>query len=77
MVHAIGRSLSYIDIFSRSLDSVKLERSDTNLSQEQAEIITSLKSLKPGTIIDNNAVLELRNSTPPAEFFNVRESTYN
>ena len=50
MVYAFGRSLSYVDIFSRSLDYVKLERSDTNLSQEQAKILPSLKNLQPGTM---------------------------
>ena len=77
MVHAFGRSLSYVDIFSHSLDYVKLERSDTNLSQEEAEIITSLKNLAPGTIIDNQTLLELLNATPPGEFFDVNESNYN
>ena len=60
-----------------SLDYVKLEWSDTNLSQEQAEILPSLKNLAPGTIIDNEPLLELLNATPPGEFFDVNESTYN
>ena len=77
VVHAFGRSLSYVDIFSRSLDYVKLERSDTNLSEEQAQILPSLKSLKPGTIISNDTLLELLNATPPKEFFDVSEITYN
>ena len=57
MVHAFGRSLSYVDTFSRCLDYVKLERSDNNLSQEQAEILPSLKNLQPGTIIGNDTLL--------------------
>ena len=77
VVHAFGRSLSYVDIFSRSLDYVKLERSDTNLSQEQAEIPPSLKHLQTGTIIGNDTLLELLNTTPPAELFDVSESSYN
>ena len=75
VVHAFGRSLSYVDIFSRSLDYVKLEWSDTNLSQEQAEILPSLKSLKPGTIISYDTLLELLNANPPKEYFDVGEST--
>ena len=76
-MHAFGRSLSYVDIFSRSQDYVKLELSDTNLSQEQGEILPSLKNLQPGTIINNETLLELLNATPPGEFFDVNESTYN
>ena len=33
--------------------------------------------MQPGTIIGNDTLVELLNATPPAEFFDVSESSYN
>ena len=76
MIHVPGRVLFLSDIFSRQLDNVQIHRNDTNLSENQANILPALSQIKPGQLIDNETLCSALNCTPKEEFLNVNESSY-
>ena len=49
----------FCDILSRQYDHVTVERSDTQISKEQATIVPSLKAIKLGAVLKNDELLNL------------------
>ena len=58
-VHMPGRCLWFCDILTRQLDNVSVERTDTNVSKDQAQLVPALRNVKPGAILTNDELLDL------------------
>ena len=59
IIHLPGRALWFCDLLSRQHDNVTVQRTDTNISKDQANLIPSLKEIKPGTVLSNKDLLDL------------------
>ena len=57
IIHMPGRCLWYADILSRQHDHVAVQRTDTNISKEQALLVPALRDIKPGAILTNTELL--------------------
>ena len=59
VIHLPGRALWFCDLLSRQHDNVTVQRTDTNISKDQANLIPSLKEIKPGAVLSNKDLLDL------------------
>ena len=59
IIHLSGRVLWFCDLLSRQYDNVTVERTDTNISKDQANLIPSLKEIKPGSVLSSRDLLDL------------------
>ena len=59
VIHLPGRALWFCDILSRQYDNVIVERTDNELSKDQATIVPSLKAIKPGAVLKNAATADI------------------
>ena len=76
LCHLLGRANMLADTLTRNLENATLDCNDTNLSEKQAQAIEPVTKVKPGAIIGHKKLMELLQSTPPAEFFDTGEQTY-
>ena len=51
VIHLPDRALWFCDILSRQYDNVIVERTDTEISKDQATTVPSLKAIKPGAVL--------------------------
>ena len=51
VIHLPGQAVWFCDILSCQYDNVVIERTDTNISKDQATIEPSLKAIKPGAVL--------------------------
>jgi hypothetical protein len=76
-VHIPGRCLWFCDILTRQLDNVSVERTDTNISKEQAQLVPALKNIKPGAILTNKELLDMFATSFGPEVTDVSDSDYH
>jgi hypothetical protein len=76
IIHMPGRCLWYADILSRQHDHVAVQRTDTNISKEQALLVPALRDIKPGAVLSNTELLDLFSVTFGLEVTDVSDSDY-
>ena len=59
IIHLPWRALWFCDSLSRQHDNVTVQKTDTNISKDQANFIPSLKEIKPGAVLSNKDLLDL------------------
>ena len=64
VIHLPGRALWFCDILFRQYDNVSMERTDTNISKEQATLVPNMAQIKPGAVLTNKELLELFATKP-------------
>ena len=76
VIHLPGRTLWYADILSRQHDNVSVERSDTNISKEQALLVPALQNIKAGAILSNQELLQLFSVTYGPELTDTSDADF-
>ena len=76
VIHLPGRALWFCDILSRQYDNVIVERTDTEISKDQATIVPSLKAIKPGAVLKNDELLNLFATKFGPEIMDVSNSDF-
>jgi hypothetical protein len=76
VVHMPGRALWYVDILSRQHDYVAMQRTDTNVSEEQAKLTPNLNQIKTGAILTHSELLKLFSTPTGPEILDVSDSDF-
>ena len=76
VIHLPGRALWFCDILSRQYDNVSMERTDTNISKEQAALVPNIVQIKPGAVLTNKELLDLFATTYGPEVLDVSDTDY-
>ena len=76
VIHLPGRALWFCDILSRQYDNVSMERTDTNISKEQAALVPNMAQIKPGAVLTNKELLDLFATTYGLEVLDVSDTYY-
>ena len=76
VVHMPGRALWYVDILSRQHDYVAMQRTDTNVSEEQAKLTPNLNQIKTGAILSHSELLKLFSTPTGPEILDVSDSDF-
>ena len=76
VIHMPGRALWFCDILSRQYDNVTVERTDTDISKEQATIVPGLRDIKPGAVLTNQELLNLFATKYGPEIMDVSDSDF-
>ena len=76
VIHIPGRALWYSDILSRQHDNVSVERTDTNISKDQALLVPALQNIKAGAILSNQELLKMFSVTYGPELLDTSDADF-